>query len=181
MAAANAPTGPSRNDTVSVTVGSSRLLREVVYRAGRWAEAASRRLLREGARPSVEQRDIARLAGVDRVDDVRLCRTPSLPHPRDPLLRKMCRRTGFLGDDTLGVTLGHAICLRPAVGDDIEIFAHESCHIAQVERFGSVSAFTRAYLEEILIFGYASAPLEIEARSAGTSIARQFGEGSFDL
>lgn len=175
---AGAEEASSEHDARSGPAGSSRLLQEVIHRAGLWAETASQRVLREGAAPTVEQKHVARLAGVERVNEIRLQQTSSLPYPQDPLLHRMCRRTGFLGADTLGVTLGHAICLRPAVADNTEIFAHECCHVAQVERFGSISAFVRAYLEEILTFGYANAPLEIEARSVGSSLARRVGTGA---
>jgi hypothetical protein len=41
---------------------------------------------------------------------------------------------------------------------------HEFRHVYQVERAGSMEAFLKTYLEQIVEFGYDDAPWEVEAR-----------------
>ena len=46
--------------------------------------------------------------------------------------------------------------------------AHELVHVMQYERLGGVRPFLRAYVYECLRFGYAAAPLELEAVEVGS-------------
>ena len=57
------------------------------------------------------------------------------------------------------------IYIREDLWGDRPLVAHELVHVAQYERYGSVEAFLRAYLEECLMIGYPNGPLEQEAIS----------------
>lgn len=41
---------------------------------------------------------------------------------------------------------------------------HELRHVYQYERLGGVREFLDTYIDEVLRYGYASAPLEVDAR-----------------
>jgi uncharacterized protein YjaZ len=45
------------------------------------------------------------------------------------------------------------------------LLAHELHHVAQYERLG-IAGFARRYITELLVAGYANAPLEAEANAA---------------
>lgn len=143
----------------------------IVHNASRWAEEVSGSLPPQARLLSAEEQALAEAAGVQRVDDVRIIVVDRVPFPDEPTLAALCKRYGFLGETTLGLTLGHAIFLTPPVAENAEIIAHECCHVAQVERLGSIHAFAKQYIEELLEYGYAFAPLELEAMRTGQRVA----------
>lgn len=136
-----------------------------------WAERVTNPLP-PAARPlKPNEQTLAEAAGVTQVNDVRIVIVDQIPFPDDPMLATLCERYGFLGETTLGLTLGHVIFLTPQVAGNAEILAHECCHVAQVERFGSIRAFVRQYIGELIQYGYAFAPLELEATQTGQRLA----------
>lgn len=137
----------------------------------RWAKSVIDGLPPQTRRLTETECDIARAAGVENVAAVRVVPVDRVPFPEDPRLADLCNRYGFLGSQTLGLTLGHVIFLTDAAAGSTEIFAHECCHVAQVERLGSTEAFVRAYITELMEYGYAFAPLELEAQRVGQRIA----------
>jgi hypothetical protein len=144
----------------------------IIDRAADWAAAEARRGAGVGHALSADRRAVARAAGVERPGDIRVAEVQRVPFPEtDPLLARLCRENGFLGPKTLGLTLDHTLFLTPDAAGDPEIFAHECCHVAQVERLGSVRRFLHVYIEQVLQYGYAFAPLEIEARQTGQDLA----------
>jgi hypothetical protein len=147
----------------------------VVDEAARWAEEVSTSLPPQARALSREERALAKASGVQQPDDIRIIIVDHVPFPDDPTLAALCERYGFLGDTTLGLTLGHAIFLTPPVADNAEIIAHECCHVAQVERLGSIRAFTEQYIAELMEYGYTFAPLELEATRTGQRVAGQRG------
>lgn len=151
------------------------MVNAIIHKASRWAERVSTSLPPEARVLSATEQALAEAAGVQQVDDVRIIVVDRVPFPDDPTLAALCKRYGFLGDTTLGLTLGHAIFLTPPVAENAEILAHECCHVAQVERLGSIRAFTEQYIQELLEYGYAFAPLELEATRTGQRVAGQGG------
>ena len=136
-----------------------------------WAERVGENLPPEARRLRPNEQTLAEAAGVEHVGGVRIVIVDRIPFPDDPLLAALCDRYGFLGETTLGLTLGHAIFLTPQVAENVEILAHECCHVAQVERFGSIRAFVQQYITELIEYGYAFAPLELEATRTGQRLA----------
>lgn len=63
-----------------------------------------------------------------------------------------------------GLTLGHLILVRKDAYSP-RLMRHELVHVVQVERKGGIRQFLHDYVGEIVEYGYAKAPLEIEARS----------------
>ncbi len=151
------------------------MLRSVVDETSHWAKRVSNSLPPQARALSAAERALAEAAGVRQVDDVRIIVVEHVPFPDHPTLAALCERYGFLGDTTLGLTLGHAIYLTPPVAENIEIIAHECCHVAQVERLGSIRAFMAQYISELMEYGYAFAPLELEAMRTGQRVASQRG------
>ncbi|PEN12908.1 hypothetical protein CRI94_12965 [Longibacter salinarum] len=142
----------------------------IIERAARWARTEADRGARTGRALRQDEISIARSAGVSDVTNIRIIETEHVPFPNDPLLARLCRENGLLGDQTLGLTLDHSIYLKPSVQSDLEVLAHECCHVAQVERLGSLSAFVDQYIRQITVHGYRAAPLELEAYRVGRSI-----------
>ena len=136
-----------------------------------WANRVREDLPPEARRLRPNEQTVAEAAGVTHVSDVRIVIVDGMPRPDDPLLAALCDRYGFLGERTLGLTLGHAIFLTPQVAENVEILAHECCHVAQVEQFGSVRSFVRQYIKELIEYGYAFAPLELEATRTGRCLS----------
>jgi hypothetical protein len=63
-----------------------------------------------------------------------------------------------------GLTLGHAVFVRRG-HDSWRLLSHEFRHVHQYEQAGSIAAFLPVYLQQIVQFGYANCPLEIDARN----------------
>lgn len=148
-------------------------LSELIERAGTWAVDVSQDLAPRGRVLTDDEKQVACEVGVQRPEAVRLVTVDVIPMPADPLLARVCRSTRLLGPDTVGLTLGYTVCIRHDYDEDRRLFAHECCHVAQVERFGSLRAFLDAYVREMVEYGYTFAPLEIEARQN----AKPFGSG----
>lgn len=148
-------------------------LSELIDRAGTWAVSTSGDMARRGRALTPEEQQVAQDVGVAAPEDVRLVTVDVIPTPADPLLARVCRSTRLLGPDTVGLTLGHTICIRRDYTGDRRLFAHECCHVAQVERLGSLRTFLDAYVRQMVEYGYTFAPLEIEARQN----AKPFGSG----
>jgi len=143
----------------------------------RWAKSVIDELPPHARRLTDVEQDIARAAGVENVEAVHVVKVDRVPFPDDPRLAGLCNRDGFLGAQTLGLTLGHVLYLTEAATESIEILAHECCHVAQTERLGSIDAFIRAYIAELVEYGYAFAPLELEAQRVGRRIAPDHPSG----
>jgi len=72
-------------------------------------------------------------------------------------------RAGLLGPETLGLTLGYGIFIVSG-HDTVRLLSHEFRHVYQYETLGSIEKFLPVYLQQIVDFGYADAPLEVDAR-----------------
>jgi len=106
---------------------------------------------------------VAQRVGVRKPELIRVKRVDHIPLPADPLLRKAARRAGLLGPNTLGLTLGYGIFIVSG-HDTVRLLSHEFRHVYQYETLGSIDKFLPVYLQQIVDFGYADAPLEVDAR-----------------
>lgn len=141
-------------------------LPELLPKAVDWAEM-QRRLIRDrGRQLSSEEQRLAVRVGVTDLEDVRVLTVESIPTPDDPLLAYACERTGFLGPQTIGLTLFRGIYLRRDARHRRRLLAHELRHVHQHEERGSIASFLNDYLQQVLEYGYDDAPLEIDARTA---------------
>jgi len=133
-------------------------------RAIAWAEAAGAEAAAAGRPLDRRETAIARRVGVGRPELVRVAVLAELPAPADPELAAAARETGLLGPAAAGLTLDHAVLIRRGC-ESPRLLAHELRHVHQVERAGSLAAFLRDYLDQIVEHGYHDAPLEAEARA----------------
>ena len=128
-----------------------------------WAEAQSAWILENGRVLTNEERDLAIKAGVVYPERVRISEVASLPFPEDEELRQAALSLGLLGPSMVGLTLGYGIYI--VEGKEFRFVPHELRHVHQYENAGSsLSSFLTRYLQELMKYGYADAPLEIDAR-----------------
>jgi hypothetical protein len=129
-----------------------------------WAEARAKKAAELGIALSAAEQDLARQVGVSQPERVRVEMVDDLPLPEDPALRTAALAAGLLGPGMVGLTLGHSIFVRRG-HKDRRLLSHELRHVHQYERHGSIAAFLRVYLTQIVEVGYANAPLEADARA----------------
>ncbi len=133
-------------------------------RAIAWAEREAQRVAMTGTPLTEIEQGWARTVGVSQPERIRTVLVDAVPSPDDPLLHAAVKQTGMLGPDTCGLTLGYAIFIHR--GDESpRLLSHEMRHVYQYEQAGSIAAFLSVYLEQVLEFGYRSAPLEVDARA----------------
>jgi len=131
-----------------------------------WAEEQSALILRTGCTLSELELDLARLVGVQRPALVRVLVVPCIPAPTEPALQAACAELQFLGPDTEGLTLGSGIFVRQGFERNRQLLAHELRHVAQFEQHPSIAAYLSVYIPELIQFGYANAPMELDAQRA---------------
>jgi hypothetical protein len=129
-----------------------------------WAEDETKVVIATGRVLTDVEEGIARSVGVSRPDLIRVALVDSLPMPTDPMLQAAAVQTGLLGPHMTGLTLGYAVFIRPG-HTTWRLLSHEFRHVYQYEQAGSIATFLPAYLQQILQFGYANAPLEVDARA----------------
>ena len=81
------------------------------------------------------------------------------------MLRAAAIQLGLLGPAMDGLTLGYAVFLRKGRDADPQLLTHEFRYVRQCEAVGSIAAFLPIYLPQVLAFGYADAPFEVDARA----------------
>ncbi len=116
-----------------------------------------------GRRLEVWEEEIARKVGVRRGDKIRLIMVHALPFPSLPGLRRLADRHGMSRYGARGLTLGYGIFIKEGCYS-IQLLSHECRHVYQYEQAGSMGKLLSRYLEELLVHGYANAPLEQDAR-----------------
>lgn len=131
-----------------------------------WAWNQERRIKRGGRSLTEQEAERARRAGVRQPERVRVLNVERVPLPGWKWMHRLAARLGFDGSQTAGMTLRYGIFVRNDRIADPGLLLHECCHTGQFERMGSITAFMWQYLVECLRFGYANAPLEVEARAA---------------
>ncbi len=125
----------------------------------RQGEAAA---LAQGQPLSPEQLALARTLGVAQAQRVRVWYRDSLPFPQPPELARLARQLGLNSAQMVAVTYGHGIYILNAHRSQPGLLAHELVHVSQYEQLG-MEGFVRRYLLELMLNGYARAPLELEA------------------
>lgn len=131
--------------------------------ATNWVEEQEKRILAEGVPLTPHQAFDAHLVGVKNPGKVRLLKIDFIPLPENTVLRKANDFFNLVSPVTAGITFGYGIYIREDMWGDRGLVAHELVHVGQYERYGSVGAFLRDYLEECLTIGYPDGPLEQEA------------------
>ena len=128
-----------------------------------WAQDQQKIILRTGVALSSTQLLDARQVGVIDPWRVRLLAVPEIAIGADPGLASAASRLGLITPNTSGLTLDHGVFLRSDRWNDRRLLVHELAHVVQYERFGSLEAFLREYLQQCNDVGYTNAPLELEA------------------
>src|SRR5207244_4851795 len=108
---------------------------------------------------------LARRVGVRQPEHIRVSVVDRLPLPDDAALRNAAIQTGLLGPNMIGLTLGYAVLVCRGHEATPRLLSHEFRHVHQYEVAGSIAAFLPGYLQQIVTYGYANAPLEIDART----------------
>lgn len=125
----------------------------------------------------VWEEEIARKVGVRHADKIRLIMVRALPFPTLPGLRRLAERHGMSRYGGRGLTLGHGIFIKEGCYS-IQLLSHECRHVYQYEQAGSMGKLLTRYLEELLVHGYANAPLEQDARQHEISNVMRGGRTS---
>jgi len=128
-----------------------------------WAERTAAEYATRGDPLNAVGCEMARRVGVSRPEEIRLLLVDEMPRPAHPMLHAAARAAGFLGRLTTGLTLGHTVLVRRG-HDSTRLLSHEFRHVQQYEQAGSIAAFLRVYLEQVVMNGYRDAPLEVDAR-----------------
>lgn len=130
-----------------------------------WAQNMETHCLAQGKPLAVWQQADARDVGVLDPGKVRICLVDHVPQPGHPELMGAAAEIGFLGPETLGLTLGYGIFIRKTHAGLRWLLRHELRHVTQYEMAGGLDRFLTEYLGQIARLGYDHAPLEIDARS----------------
>lgn len=137
-------------------------LAAMLPRATAWAVTQERRILGQGVSLSDQGIEVARHAGVQHPENVRLLSVPEIPLPEEADLKQAAQEFGLLTPGTEGLTIGYGVFVRQNCLS-VSLAAHELKHVAQYESCGSIAAFLQKYLSEVNEHGYPEAPLEQEA------------------
>lgn len=130
--------------------------------AEQFVQASQAEALANGIPLTVRQLEIAQRIGLKHPEKVRLYYADQLPAPADPTLAQIARRFGYSDPRMRGYTFGYGIWLKSGVMADEELIAHELIHVRQAEQLG-LNQQIRQYLMQLYIYGYNSAPMELEA------------------
>jgi hypothetical protein len=129
-----------------------------------WAQDMEAQCLAQGKPLAVWQQADARDVGVLDPARVRICLVDRVPQPDHPELLVAAKEIGFLGPQTLGLTLGYGIFIRKTHTGLRWLLRHELRHVAQCANAGGLDRFLTEYLGQIASLGYDQSPLEIDAR-----------------
>lgn len=136
----------------------------ILPRAIQWSEHHAALIAATGEPLDAQGLSLARRVGVLQPERIRILHVSTVALPADPLLRQAAVHTGFLGPDTLGLTLGHSIYLCHGERS-ARLVSHECRHVQQFERAGSIARYLPIYLKQIVDHGYEDAPFEVDARA----------------
>lgn len=129
-----------------------------------WAEAQSERILSEGRAIGGTPLAIAAKVGVKHVECIRILRVDQMPIPPTIAIEALMARAGVIGPGLAGMTFGYGVCGTLGF-TTAAVLAHEFRHVQQYEAAGSIAAFLQEYIRQIIEFGYADAPYEVDARA----------------
>lgn len=137
---------------------------QFIEAATAWVEQQQILISVQGRRLSHAEQALAKAVGVTQPQNVYVLEVPVITRPDNAELAAICEQYGFLTEDTIGLTLGYGIYIKQG-HLTTRLLSHELRHVHQYEQAGSVSAFLSRYITEIMQFGYADAPYEIDARA----------------
>jgi hypothetical protein len=129
-----------------------------------WAQELELHALKAGKPLAFWQVADASDVGVRQPGKVRLCLIDEMPKVGNPALAAAALEIGFLGPETLGLTLGYGIFIKRTHAGRRWLLRHELRHVAQCEASGGIGRFLPEYLNQVVRLGYANAPLEADAR-----------------
>ncbi len=129
-----------------------------------WAETRAKEVADTGMPLDDSSSALARMVEVQQPEQIRISLVESLPLPDEPNLREAALQTGLLGPGMVGLTLGYSVIICQGHLTR-RLMSHEFRHVYQFEQRGSISAFLPVYLQQIVEFGYANCPFEMDARA----------------
>jgi len=129
-----------------------------------WAQDMESYCLAQGKPLAFWQIADARDVGVLDHGRVRICLVDHVPQPAHHELMAAAEEVGFLGPETLGLTLGYGIFICRTHMGRRWLLRHELRHVAQCEKAGGLGGFLTEYLRQVVSLGYDQAPLEVDAR-----------------
>ncbi|MCK6264724.1 hypothetical protein KP803_15700 [Vibrio sp. ZSDE26] len=106
--------------------------------------------------------EIAHKIGIKHPEKIRVHYADSIPLPENESLLFQMQRLGLDSPYITGTTFGYGIWIANRAKGDKLLMSHELIHVKQVEDMG-LEAFTKKYLLQLKIFGYAESPIELEA------------------
>lgn len=113
--------------------------------------------------------EIALLAGVMNPELVQIGMVDIIPIPTDPSLLHACEILGLRFEELTALALGSTVFIRHDAASPV-LLKHEMRLVYHFEVAGSLEAYFRIYLNELISFGYGRMPMELEAAkiAAGT-------------
>ncbi|WGV99086.1 hypothetical protein QF117_14115 [Vibrio sp. YMD68] len=128
----------------------------------RYVEKNEQIALSQGDRLSPQFIEVAHRIGIKHPEKVRVIYADTLPLPENESLLFQMQRLGLDSPYFVGATFGYGIWIANKAKGDKLLLSHELIHVKQAETAG-LEAFTKDYLLQLSIFGYAKAPIELEA------------------
>lgn len=125
---------------------------------------SDREILGRGRALTTDEMALASEVGVSHPELVRVLVIDPFIAPRDPAFAIEAGKLGIGASSEGGRTTGYGIQIKPAYAKARWILAHELTHVGQFERLGT-TGYVHEYLTELLLVGYARAPLEREAHA----------------
>lgn len=140
------------------------LLTHLMPAAIEWVEALQTKVLADGRLLNEFEVELAKIAGVQHPEHIRLLLVETLPRPHDQRLRDVALAFGMLGPEMTRLTVGYGILITQGALSP-RLLSHECRHVFQYEQAGSVAAFLPEYLRQVVEYGYYDALLEQDARA----------------
>jgi hypothetical protein len=137
-----------------------------------WFADEQRSILNSGVPLSAAQNQDALLAGVRRPEQIRLQLVDQLRVHGARLMRKLAPDLELIRPNTVAMTFGYGIYLLRKHQEDRAAMVHHFVHVAQMEKLGGVKEYIDRYIRNCISFGYANAPLEIQARAVTARILK---------
>lgn len=138
-----------------------------------WGYKTEAKGLKLGNPLDEEGLELARDIGVKSPEKIRIVYVDVVPFPYENFALKMLGESlGFIGENIVNEAqaFGYSIYVRKGYELDKAKLAHEIVHVLQIER-SNFADITLQHLSDLAQYGYAKAPLEIEAFMANKKYA----------
>jgi len=129
-----------------------------------WAEEQSAFILNNGDALESQEKELAEALGIAQPSVIRVLSVANLPMPGDPELQQAALHLGLLGPTMTGLTFGYGIYIVYGHRTN-RLMSHELRHVYQYEQAGGIENFLPEYLGQLISFGYADAPFEVDAKN----------------